>query len=129
MYFFYFVEKGMALLLNKFPFINDACAKFGWNWSGGSWEVVNVFLLFCNYLPLKRAWDFIWTNLNPLYTRMLCAKFGWNAQWFLRKRFLNFVNIYSLFRNYLPLEKDVTLYLNKLESSSPKDALCQVWLE
>ena len=21
---------------------------------------------------------FIWTNLNPLYQRMLCAKFGWN---------------------------------------------------
>ena len=21
---------------------------------------------------------FIWTNLNPLYPRMLCAKFGWN---------------------------------------------------
>ena len=28
--------------------------------------------------PLKRAGPFIWTNLNPLYPRMLCAKFGWN---------------------------------------------------
>ena len=26
--------------------------------------------------PWKRAWPYIWTNLNPL--RMLCAKFGWN---------------------------------------------------
>ena len=26
----------------------------------------------------KRAEAFIWTNLNPLYPRMLCAKFGWN---------------------------------------------------
>ena len=25
----------------------------------------------------KRAWPFIWTNLNPLHPRMLCAKFGW----------------------------------------------------
>ena len=23
-------------------------------------------------------WIFIWTNLNPLHPRMLCAKFGWN---------------------------------------------------
>ena len=38
---------------------------------------------------------------------------------FWRRRFLN----------YLPLEKDGTLHLNKLESSTPKDALCQVWLK
>ena len=24
------------------------------------------------------AGPFIWTNLNPLHPRMLCAKFGWN---------------------------------------------------
>ena len=28
--------------------------------------------------PWKRAGLFIWTNLNPLHPRMLCAKFGWN---------------------------------------------------
>ena len=48
---------------------------------------------------------FIWTNLNPL------------------------VNVFSLFRNYLPLEKGGTFYLNKLESPPPKDALCQVSLK
>ena len=26
----------------------------------------------------ERAWPFIWTNLNPLHPRILCAKFGWN---------------------------------------------------
>ena len=31
--------------------------------------------------------------------------------------------------NYLPLEKGEALHLNKLESHSPKDALCQVWLK
>ena len=48
------------------------------------------------------------------------------AKWFWRRRFLNFVNV---FRNYLPLEKGGALHLNKLESPSPKDALCQVWLK
>ena len=38
--------------------------------------------------------------------------------------FLNFVNVFSLFRNYLPLEKGGALHLNKLEFPSPKDALC-----
>ena len=35
---------------------------------------------------------------------------------------------FSLFRNYLPLEKRVALHLNKLDFPPPKDALCQVWL-
>ena len=48
---------------------------------------------------------------------------------FWRRRFLNFVNAFSLFRYYLPLEKGGVLCLNKLESPSPKDALCQVWLK
>ena len=45
----------------------------------------------------------------------------------LEKKILNFVNVFSLFRNLLPLDKGVALYFNKLESLSPKDALCQVW--
>ena len=39
-----------------------------------------------------------------------------------------FVNVFSLFRNYLPLEKGGALDLNKFESPLPKDALCQVCL-
>ena len=163
----------------------DACAKIGWNWLGGSWE--EDFLISSLYFryfviisPWKRAGPVIWTNLNPLHPRMLCAKFGWNwpsgsgedfnfvnvlllfcnylplekggalhlnklkspspndalcqvwlklAQWSWRRRFLNFVNVFSLFHYYLPLEKGGALHLNKLESPSPKDALCQVWLK
>ena len=36
---------------------------------------------------------------------------------------------FSLFLNYLPLEKGVALHLNKLESPSPKDALHQNLVE
>ena len=36
---------------------------------------------------------------------------------------------FALFRNYLPLEKGWTLHMNKLESPSPKNVLCQVWLK
>ena len=58
------------------------CAKFGWNWPSGSGEdffnFVNVFSLFPNNVPLEKGWSFIWTNLDPLHQRILCAKFGWN---------------------------------------------------
>ena len=44
-----------------------------------------IFLILSMYVcyiiiffPWKRAWPFIWINLNPLYPRMLCTKFGWN---------------------------------------------------
>ena len=61
------------------------CTKFGWNWPSGSGEeYFEIPLMYFPYLviisPWKRAWPFIWTNLNPLHSRMLCAEFGWN--WF-----------------------------------------------
>jgi hypothetical protein len=46
------------------------------------------------------------------------------AFWFWRRFF--FKN--SLYY-YLPLERGLPLSLNKLESPSPKDDLCQVWLK
>ena len=50
------------------------------------------------------------------------------AQWFWRRIFLNSF-VFLLFRNYLPLEKDVVFHLNKFEGPSPKDALYQVLVE
>ena len=91
---------------------------------------VNAFLLFRNYLPLEKGWHgtFIWTNLNPHHPKealcQVCLKL---AKWFWR-RFLNYANVFSLFRNYLSLVKGWAVHSNKLESSSPKDALCPVWL-
>ena len=42
---------------------------------------------------------------------------------------LNLVDVFSVFRNYLPLEKGEAIRLNKPESTSPEDALCEVWLK
>ena len=65
---------------------------------------------------------------SPSPKDALCQVWLKLAQRFWR-RFFNFDNVFSLFHNYLPLEKERALHLNKLESSSPKDALCQVWLK
>ena len=63
---------------------------------------------------------------------ILYVKFSWSwpcgfGEWYFFQFY--FGNVFSLFRNYLPLEKGGALQLKLLESPSPKDALCQVWLK
>ena len=88
------------------------------------------FHYFVIISPWKRVWPFIWTYLNSNHPRMFCAKCWWNWPSGSREEnFLNFVNVFSLFRYYFPLKKGAALHMNKLESPSPKDALCQVWLK
>ena len=60
-----------------------------------------------------------------IFTQECCVSS--QAQWFWRRKFLNFINVFSQLRNYLPFEKDLALHLKKLESTVPKHALCQVW--
>ena len=71
-------------------------------------------------------WQF-WNFILDVFTRGPWATLlTWENN---REEDLNFVNAFLLFRNYLPLEKGGTFHLNKLESSSPKDALCHVLLK
>jgi hypothetical protein len=61
---------------------------------------------------------------------MIYAKFDWN--WPAgsgEEDFLKFFSVFLLFCYYLPLEKGNPLHFNNLESPSPKDDLCQVWLK
>ena len=81
-------------------------------------------------------WIFIYSMMGQLTCKyeLVWQEFSVESlilRWLLRPLglLLNFVNVFLLFRNYLPMEMGVVLYLNKLESPSPKDALCQVWLE
>ena len=88
------------------------------------------FHYFVIISPWKRAGPFIWTNLNPLHPRMLCAKFGGNwPSGSGEVDFFKFRQFIFAIHNYFPLEKGGAFHLNKLESPSPKDALCLVWLK
>ena len=89
MYFRYFVIISPWKMVGLFIWTNlnplhqrMLCAKFGWNWPSGSGEDFLISSTYFRYFviisPWKRAGSFIWTNLNPLHPRMLCAKFGWN---------------------------------------------------
>ena len=69
-------------------------------------------MYFRNYLPLEKGGAIHLANLNSLYPRMVCAKFVWN--WLSgsgEEDFLKFVILFSLFLNYLPLEKGGALHL------------------
>ena len=52
----------------------------------------------------------------PSLKNALCQIWLKLAQRFWRRRFLNFFNVFSLFRNYLPLGEGGALCLNKLKS-------------
>ena len=92
-------------------------------------EKIFKFLYFIIISPDKRQWSFIWTNLNPLYWRMLCTKFGWNRpSGSCEEDFFNLDNVFSLFP-YSPLRKGQGPSFEKLEIPSTKDILCQVWLK
>ena len=93
-------------------------------------HTTNLSLLFPNYLPFGKCVALHLNKLeSPLPRDTLCQFWLKLAQWFWRRRFFNFVNEFWLFHNYLGLEKDRALHFNKLESPSPKNALCQVWLK
>ena len=75
----------------------------------------------------KRIWPFLWTNLK--LNHGVCQVWLKLANWFWRRGFLNFINLFLLCHNYLSFEKSMALHLNKLKSPLPKDALCKVWLK
>ena len=91
-----------------------------WFWRRIFFNFVNVFTLFLNYLPLEKGGVLQLNKLeSPSPEDALCQVWLKLAQWFWGRRFFNFINVFSLFRNYLPLEKDRALNLNKLESLHP----------
>ena len=86
------------------------CAKFGWIWSSSSGEYFKFHqCVFAIPLisPLRNGCGPSFEqNLNPLYPWRLCAKFYWN--WHIgsgEEDFCNFVNVFSAFRHYLPMER------------------------
>jgi hypothetical protein len=81
----------------------------------------NLFLHF-HYLP----WPFIWTNLNFLHPRRKCTTFDWNWIYlFLEKIIKKTICCISILLLLSLGDRENSLHLNKLESSSHKDDLCQ----
>ena len=106
------------------------CAKFCWFWRRKFFKNLSMYFpYFANLSMYFRYFAIIspWKRAGPFKVESFSSK-GELAKWFWR-RFLKFVNVFLVFLNYLPLKKDGALHLNKLESPSPKDDLCQVCLK
>ena len=76
--------------------------------------------------PWKRVGPYIWINFTQRCFVLSIVEIGRQV---LERKILKFVNVFSLFHYYLPLEKGRALHLKKHELPSPKDTLCQVWLK
>ena len=97
-------------------------AKFRWNWPNGSAEedfyVSSMYFCCVVFIsPLKKASP---AFESPLPKNALCQIWVKLTQWFCRRRFFNFINVFLLFGRYLPLENGMALNLNELEFPSFK---------
>jgi hypothetical protein len=90
----------------------------------------SAFSLFCYYLSLENGYPLSLNKLESpspkddlyqVWLNLACS--------FWRRKFLKMFSVFLLFCYYLPLEEGYPLPLNKLESPSPNDDLCQVWLK
>ena len=87
-----------------------------------NWMVTEMYLPFSQWMVTER-----W--LNGTFQFSLNGGVSSCVDSVVLEKKIFYVNVFSLFRNYLPLEKGEALHLKKLESPSPKDTLCQVWLK
>ena len=82
---------------------------------------INVFSLFCNNLSLEKrgvpSFEHAWIPFTQGCIMQRLVEI-----W--RRRFLDFVNLFCLFHYFLLLKKGMAQH----ESSSTKNAWCQVWL-
>ena len=99
-----------------------------WFWRRRLFNFVYVFSIFCYFHLEKGGTHHLNKFESPSPKDALCHVWLKLAQWFWRRRFFNLVNVFLQFR-YLPWENGKALHLKKIESSSPKDALCQVCLK
>ena len=62
------------------------------------------FRYFCNYFRLEKGGPFIWTNLNPLHQRMLCANLDKIGPVVLEKKDLKILSMYFAISYWFSLE-------------------------
>jgi hypothetical protein len=84
--------------------------------------------IFVIISPLKRTWPFIWTNLNPLHSRIICVKcdvsFAGSGEEDFKKLSVYFYSfaIISPWRRVYPF-----ILTNLNPYPPPPDDLCQIW--
>ena len=91
-------------------------AKFGWTLPNGFRQFI---FTISSISPLGKRRDPYFECFVPRLVEIVPRV----------KDFSNFLNAFSLFRNYLRVKKDRELHFNNLEFLIFKDVLYQVWLK
>jgi hypothetical protein len=99
-----------------------------WFWSRRFLNNPPHFCIFVIISPLKKAWPFIWTNLNSLHPRMVYFKSDWIWPAGSGKDFLMTLSHFYIFMIIYPFMRNWPFIWKKLEFPSPKDNACKVWL-
>ena len=88
-----------------YPSLKVLRAKFGWNLHKDFFILRMYFHYFVLISPWKKEGPFNWIIwYTPTQGRFVPS--------LVDRRFLKFVNVFSLFRNYLPLEKGRAFHFN-----------------
>ena len=88
------------------------------------------FSLFPNYLPFEKGGaPSFEQNWFPFTQGCFVPSLVEIGSVVLEKKIFDFVNVFSLFRYYLPLKKGVVINFNKIEYTITEDVLSQVWLK
>ena len=95
-------------------------------WKRGFFKVITLLYHFPIISPLGRAWPFIWTNLQSLQQRILCAKMLLKlAQWFWRRWFLKVILFFCYLAIFSPLGRAcMALHLKKNLNPLHQGILC-----
>ena len=89
-----------------------------------------MYFCFFIYLPLKKGVALYLNKLDfPLPMGALCQDWMKLFHFFRKRFFAKFCQSFFTIYTYLPLIINVALHLNKIKSSSLKNALCYVLLK
>ena len=98
------------------------------NYTSITWNGLIFLNSYCPLLEEDVTPHFnIFESLLPKKT--LCQVWLKLAKWFLSRRSLNVLNVFSLWGRYLPLEKCMAFIWNKFEYPLPKNTLSYVSLK
>ena len=92
------------------------------------WFYYNIYKerknLFISFLRIE--WSLFGKPWVSMTKDALCQVWLKLATWFRRRRLLNFINVFSLFRNYLPMENSMVFICTNLNPLHPR-MLCAMF--
>ena len=107
----YWICREILLLISRGPLVTSLTRETSSNQQNYGFIITLIRSGRNPYHLLENSMLYICKTLSSLHPRTFCPKFAKLklVQYFWKRRFLNYVHVFSQFRNYLSWEKDVAL--------------------